>query len=250
MIESGRHETPRSPASDADRRLIGEQIVACCRVLVGEGLVGGFGHVSRRLDTDSFSISGRVPLGTLSPEEVVTVRAARAADSETAHLVPVEGAIHSAIYDARPDVHAIVRTHGDFCSVLSLLGEPVRAVHGFGATLGERVPVHDVCELIETADQAQHVAADLADAQAVSLRGNGAVVCGGDLLEACVLAVYLEESARLQYRARCVDSASTLRYLTAQEVAAASANLGSRPQLERAWKALCDRHHVTNLLAG
>ena len=250
MIEEAQNDRAHPPVRDSDRHRIAEQIVLCCRLLVGEGLAGGFGHVSRRLDDDSYLISGRVPLGTVSTEDVVLVRAGRP-EHERAHVVPVEAAIHSAIYDARADVHAIARTHGEFCSVLSLLGEPVRAVHAFGATLGAEVPVHDVCELIESADQAQRLVVQLASSPALILRGNGAVVCGADLVEACVLAGYLEESARLQHGARCIDSSSQLRYLSTEELAAAAANLGSRPQLERAWKALCGRHSVSDsVLSG
>lgn|GEM_PF-461447 len=230
-----------APGAPAD--LVAAQIVAACRLLVGEGLAGGFGHVSVRLGEHAFAISGKVPLGTISPDEVVSVLPGGPEQSK-AHLLPVEAAIHRAVYSARPDVGAIVRTHGEYCSVLSILGEPVRPVHAFGATVGAEVPVDDVCELVEDDEQAGRVAATLGRASAVLLRGNGQVVCGADLVEACVLAVHLEESARLQHKARSLDLAGKLRHLDAGEIAAAAGNLRSRPQLERAFKALCDRHSV------
>lgn len=236
-------ESKLAAAAAVDEHQHAEQIVTCCRVLAGEGLAAGFGHVSRRVGGDSFMISGKVPLGTVSVDEVVVVTE-RGPEDGLAHLLPVEAAIHVAVYRTRPDVNAIARTHGDFCSVLSILGEPVRAVHAFGATLGPEVPVYDACELIESEEKAGRLAAVLGSASAVTLRGNGAVVCGADLVEACVLAYYLEESARLQHQARCVEPAGRLRYLTPEESAAAAANLRSRPQLERAFKALCDRHRV------
>lgn len=220
-----------------------EQIVAICRLLVGEGLARGFGHVSVRLDETSFAISGKVPLSTITDAGVVVV-GPDGPEGTRAHLVPVEVAVHRAVYAARPDVGAIARTHGEFCSALSILGEPVRAVHAFGATLGREVPVYDTCELIEDSEQAARVVAVLGDASAVAMRGNGQVVCGADLIEACVLASHLEESARFQCRARSVDSSGALRYLSEDEVHRASANLRSRPQLLRAFKALCDRYGV------
>jgi HCOMODA/2-hydroxy-3-carboxy-muconic semialdehyde decarboxylase len=238
-------KAPKLAAAAVDKHRHAEQIVTCCRVLAGEGLAAGFGHVSRRVAGDSFIISGKVPLGTVTTDEVVAVTE-RGPEDGLAHLLPVEAAIHLAVYRARPDVNAIARTHGDFCSVLSILGEPVRAVHAFGAALGSEVPVYDACELIESREQARRLADVLGSASAVILRGNGAVVCGADLVEACVLAYYLEESARLQCQARCVQPAGRLRYLTSEESAAAAANLRSRPQLERAFKALCNRHHVSS----
>jgi HCOMODA/2-hydroxy-3-carboxy-muconic semialdehyde decarboxylase len=245
VIRSADPKAPQLTAAAVDEHQHAEQIVTCCRVLAGEGLAAGFGHVSRRVAGDSFIISGKVPLGTVTVDEVVAVTE-RGPEDGLAHLLPVEAAIHLAVYRARPDVNAIARTHGDFCSVLSILGEPVRAVHAFGATLGPEVPVYDVCELIESEEQAGRVADILGNARAVILRGNGAVVCGADLVEACVLAYYLEESARLQCQARCVQPAGRLRYLTSEETAAAADNLRSRPQLERAFTALCNRHHMSS----
>jgi ribulose-5-phosphate 4-epimerase/fuculose-1-phosphate aldolase len=232
------------PPGEAERRFAAERIVACCHLLASEGLVAGFGHLSERAGKDSFFISGKVPLGTISVEEVALVNGAEPEESR-AHIVPFEMVLHAAIYRARPDVGAIARTHGEFGSVLSLLGDPVRPVHAFGATLGPQVPVYDTCELIEDDAEGARLVAALDDATAVLMRGNGQVVCGADLAEACVLACHLEESARLQHRARSADSAGRLRYLTAEETSAAAANLRSRPQILRAFRALCDRHGVS-----
>lgn len=226
------------------RRAAAERIVACCHLLAREGLVTGFGHVSERVGDDSFLISGKVPLETISPGEVALVSGGEP-EAAMAAIVPFEMVLHAAIYRARPDVGAIARTHGEYGSVMSLLGRAVRPVHAFGATLGPEAPVYDRCELIEDEAQGARLAATLGGASAVLMRGNGQVVCGADLVEACVLAYHLEESARLAHRAAGLESGSRFRYLTEEEVSTAAANLRSRPQLARAFRGLCDRHGVS-----
>lgn len=233
----------KGPAAGRARRAAAERIAACCHLLAREGLVSGFGHVSERVGLDAFLISGKVPLHAISPGEVVLVEGMQP-EQQGAELAPVETVLHAAVYRTRPDVGAIARTHGEYGSVLSILGEPLRPVHGFGATLGPEVPVYDTCELVEDERQGARLAATLGGASAVLLRGNGQLVCGADLVEACVLACHLEESARLAQRARSARGSSRFRSLTGEEAAAAAANLGSRPQLARAFSALCQRHGV------
>jgi HCOMODA/2-hydroxy-3-carboxy-muconic semialdehyde decarboxylase len=75
---------------------------------------------------------------------------------------------------------------------------PIRAAHGFGGMLGMEVPVHDETDLITDDAMGQSVAAALGNRAAVLLRGNGAVITGGSLPQACVRAVYLEEAAWMQ----------------------------------------------------
>jgi ribulose-5-phosphate 4-epimerase/fuculose-1-phosphate aldolase len=115
--------------------------------------------------------------------------------------VPHEALLHGEIYRARPAVGAIVRTHARYSSVTSLMAAPVRAVHGFGALLGSDVPIFPQALPIVSADLAQQVVAALDDADAILLRGNGAVVLGRSVPEAAVKAILLEESCELTYLA-------------------------------------------------
>jgi ribulose-5-phosphate 4-epimerase/fuculose-1-phosphate aldolase len=40
----------------------------------------------------------------------------------------VESGLHAAVYQARPDVHAVVHTHQAYASALALVGEPIPAL--------------------------------------------------------------------------------------------------------------------------
>jgi HCOMODA/2-hydroxy-3-carboxy-muconic semialdehyde decarboxylase len=54
----------------------------------------------------------------------------------------------------------------------------IRPLHGQGAWLGERVPVHDDARLLRSPALADAAAASLPDGEALLLRGNGALTLG------------------------------------------------------------------------
>jgi HCOMODA/2-hydroxy-3-carboxy-muconic semialdehyde decarboxylase len=97
--------------------------------------------------------------------------------------------------------------------------------------LGRVVPVHFVNDLITNDAMGQAVAVSLADHVGVLLRGNGALVTGSTLPQACVRAIYLEEAAWLQVTATKVGGAIPF---TPEEL-----NARSRwhdVEMERAWE--------------
>lgn len=69
------------------------------------------------------------------------------------------------------------------------------------------------------------------------LKSHGAVVVGADIVEAFVLGIYLEETARRQYLARAIGNPYTL---TAAEVETIGGNLRKPHLLKKVW----DYHHA------
>ena len=130
--------------------------------------------------------------------------------------VPIESILHGAIYRARSDVSALVRTHSKYVNVMGILGKPARVVHGFGSFLGAEIPIYDKPFLISNAQLARELVAALGDSEAVLMRGNGDVVTGHTVGEATVKAIFLEESCELQYLALC---AGQPKYFTPEELA-------------------------------
>jgi ribulose-5-phosphate 4-epimerase/fuculose-1-phosphate aldolase len=174
-------------------------IVTGCRILSRRGLVEGFGHISVRLDDGSVLITPRKALLLVEAEEIVHL------DSSGRQVggkgsPPVETSMHLAVYGARPDVAAISRTHSFMTSSFASMGQPIRAVHSFGTHLGEEVPVHADMALVSTGDRARDVVATLGSFDAVLLRGNGTLITAPTLVEAVMRAVWLEESAAIQWR--------------------------------------------------
>ena len=220
-----------------------EEVFAACRVLVGEGLVEAYGHVSARLgDAERFLVTPRYAPSLLGgPQDLLVVDLdGRVVRGEAAP--PLEVWMHTEMYRRRPDVAALCRTHAFAATAWSTLGEPLRPVHGFGAFLGVEVPVFATPFLITTPELGRAVAETLGDGEAVLLRGNGQLVAGGSVGEACVKAIFLEQSAQLNLAAR---AAGTPRVWNAEEVARRTGPDVPYDHFGRAWEYYRTKHAVS-----
>jgi ribulose-5-phosphate 4-epimerase/fuculose-1-phosphate aldolase len=184
-------------ASSAELRA---EVLAACRVLTRFRIVEGFGHVSARLPAERILITPRRPLGLVTEGELVEL------DLDGRQLAgegraPLEVPMHLAVYRRRPDATAIVRGHPRHVAAYACAGEPLRVAHGFGANLGPVVPVFAQPFLVADAQMAEGVAHALADGQAVILQSNGMLAVGESVPQACVQALFLEETAELQLMA-------------------------------------------------
>ena len=164
------------------------------------GIIDHNGHCSARRDATSFYInSGASVRGALTTDDIVTV-------SFNGDLVegtdrpPLEFHIHSEIYRARPDVNAVMHTHPQWSTFLTMTGVAYKPVYAQGVLLGD-VPLMDSPLSVNTKPMGEKLAATLGRGPAVLLKAHGAVTVGADVVEAFVLAAYLEENAYRQYMA-------------------------------------------------
>jgi L-ribulose-5-phosphate 4-epimerase len=175
-------------------------LVDAIRMLARANIVDHSGHGSARRDAGSFYINSAASArGALTTNDIVV-------DDLDGNLVdgsarpPFEFHIHSEIYRARADVGAVVHTHPQWSTFLTMVGAPYRAVYAQGALLGD-IPLVDSPQSINTRPTGERVAATLGAGPAVLLKSHGAVVTGADLVECFALAAYLEENAYRQYMA-------------------------------------------------
>jgi HCOMODA/2-hydroxy-3-carboxy-muconic semialdehyde decarboxylase len=165
------------------------------RAIGRAGLAHAYGHCSLRLNAREFLVSPAKPLGMVSNTDLPVT-------------VPIEGPlpadvlgevrIHQQIYQVRGDVRGIVRFQSPKVVSLSTLGRSPHARHGFGSYFAPQPPFWSDPRLVRDDERAAAVARTLGGARAIVLRGNGAVVVGSSLEEACVLAWYLEDAARVE----------------------------------------------------
>lgn len=165
------------------------------RALARHGLVHAYGHVSLRLDQDHFLVGTSRPLGLVQPDD-------------SGHIVPLHGPlpdgvlpevrIHREIYRARPEVGGIARVQPPKLMSLSTLGRTPASCHGFGAYFHPQPPLWNDPMLVRDDALATTLAQTLANAPAIVMRGNGAVLAGTSLEMAVVLAWYLEDAARVE----------------------------------------------------
>src|ERR687886_831973 len=90
-----------------------DELVAGYRILAREGVVDAMGHLSvRHPDKPGhFLISGsRAPL-LVRREDVMTCRPDGEPIDANGRQPYIERFIHAALYEARPDVHAVIHNH-------------------------------------------------------------------------------------------------------------------------------------------
>lgn len=85
--------------------------------------------------------------------------------------------------------------------VLGLIGEPVRVVHNWGVSFHDGVPVYEERGYVRTPAQGASLANTLGDHRGCLMKGHGAVVSGGDVVETVVRSLELEYNCWLQVTA-------------------------------------------------
>ena len=115
----------------------------------------------------------------------------------------VEYPIHTEVLRARPDVRAVVHTHGEAVTAFAALGVPLRAVNHDGVLFSEPdVPrFGGTGGLIRTLELGASVAGALGAAPAVLLPRHGLVAAGPDIAAAVMYAVLLDRACRAQLTA-------------------------------------------------
>jgi L-fuculose-phosphate aldolase len=207
------------------------------RMLENAEVVDFNGHMSCRLPgTDHILInSGKSVRSALTAADIIAIDMdGKPVDGDV--VPPMEFHIHTEIYRRRPDVNAVAHTHPLWSTLFSMVGETVQPVTMQAAVMG---PVQTFAKTasINQKELAVELAAALGEHRVVMLKSHGAVVVGADVVEAFVLAVYLEETAKRQYLARALGTPYALGAAEADKIAG---NLRKPHLLRKVW----DFHHA------
>lgn len=216
-------------------------LVVANQVLVHHQVLDAFGHVSARHPQrpDRFLLAGRMPPYLVGEDDILEFDLAAVPVHEPDAATFIERFIHSEIYAARPDVHSIVHSHSPaMVSIGAARGTSLQAICHTCGFLSDGVPVFEIRDvagdasdlLIRNASLAKALAAQLANAAVVLMRGHGSTVVGSNVRHAVYRAVYAETNAKVQIAAATLGDTVCL---TAAE--ADAAELTSDVQVERAW---------------
>jgi L-fuculose-phosphate aldolase len=209
-----------------------QQLADALRMLEQAEVIDFNGHMSCRLgDTGHVLInSGKSVRSALTAADIIEI------DMEgkpvgTDVVPPMEFHIHTEIYRRRPDVNAVAHTHPLWSTLFSMTGQKVEAVTMQAAVMG---PIQSFAKTasINQKALAEELAQALGPHRVVMLKSHGAVVAGADIVEAFVLGIYLEETARRQYMARPLG---TPYVLSAAEVETIGANLRKPHLFKKVW---------------
>lgn len=206
-------------------------LVRAISILERLGIIDFNGHFSVRLPDGNILINtGSSVRCALTTDDFVVVNADGVA-AEGAPAAPAELPLHLALYQTRPDIHAVVHCHPEWSTLLSSTGHEYEVVMPQGALLG-KVPVFPSPMSVNNAHIASAIANKLGDGRAALLRAHGSVVVGTDILETTVMAIYLELNAERQVRAGMLGNPYIF---SPEESTSLRNNLNKRGLFEKCW---------------
>jgi L-fuculose-phosphate aldolase len=172
-----------------------EQVAWACRILADEGYADlTLGHVSARDPASNTILIKRkgVALDEVEPDDVVEVE-------DGATDLHLETVLHTAVYERRPDVGAVVHGHPPYVTAFAATDAKLELLTHDAVLFANGIAFFDETpELITEDDQGRAVAEALGDRRAVVLRNHGVLVADRDLRWAVLSAVTLERAVRLQ----------------------------------------------------
>lgn len=223
-----------------------DELVTANRILAREGVVDAFGHVSIRHPSfpDRYFLSRARAPECIEVEDLMQFALDGAPIDAAGRKPYAERFIHGAVYEARPDVQAVVHNHSPTVVPFGITNTPLRPVMHMCTSMGTHVPLWDSRTafgdtnlLVTNMEMARDLAAALGTHAVALMRGHGCVVAGRSLREVVFNSVYLELNARLQLKASTLGA---ITFLTDGEVEA-SLRTRSSFTYERAWEYWCRR---------
>jgi len=139
-----------------------------------------------------------VPYRRIRPADVLLVGPGGVESGR--HRPSSELAMHLAVYQARPDVGAVVHTHSPWATTWAVLGREIPAVHYVIASLGNCVRIAAYATY-GTAELAEGAVRTLGADNGVLLASHGVLTVGGDLDSAIENALQVEFLAELYWKA-------------------------------------------------
>ncbi|WP_439817430.1 class II aldolase/adducin family protein [Zavarzinia sp. CC-PAN008] len=114
---------------------------------------------------------------------------------------PAGFTIHSAIYNARPDVNSAMHLHTRAGMAVSTLECGLLPISQFSLQFYNRVAYHDYCGIALDLAEREALARDLGNHDVMILRNHGTLSVGRSVQEAFILLFYLERSCEVQIAA-------------------------------------------------
>lgn len=202
-----------------ERELRNELVQYGCKMLDAGLITGTWGNLSARSRAVMVITPSGIGYRSLQTDDIPVV------DIESGALLlkgkgspSSELALHQAIYQARPDIKAIIHTHSVYataCAVSRMAILPI--VEDLAALTGGTVEVADYAPA-GSEQLAKNAVIALGKNNAVLLANHGAVGCGTNLHEAMIACQLIEKTAKIFINAhslpgeiKCIPSADVER---------------------------------------
>jgi HCOMODA/2-hydroxy-3-carboxy-muconic semialdehyde decarboxylase len=218
-------------------------LVIANRILAQEDVVDAYGHVSMRHpdNPNRFLIARSVAPELVTADDIVELGLDGQPVREEKRTLYLKRFIHAAIFEARPEVMAVVHAHAEDTLPFGIAdATTLRPVIHSGSFIGNNVPVWDIADsfddtnlLVTNIDQGRDLAKCLAGNNVALMRGHGFAAAGRSLIEVVRMSVYLPRNARALLRAKQLGGA--IKYLSQGEIDAR--NRGYSPYSTETWRA-------------
>ena len=218
-----------------------EDLALANHILVNEGVLDGFGHISVRnpANPERFFIARSMAPALVTPHDILEVDLTGEVHDAQGRRTYVERFIHSAIYKARPDVMSVIHSHSPAVIPFGVTGARLRPICHMSGFLGATTPVFDIRHsagestdlLVSSQALGEALAKVLGPSNVALMRGHGSVTVGNSIKQAVFRGVYTESNARLQAEASRLGE---ITFLTEAE-AKATSDMNDK-HLDRPWE--------------
>jgi ribulose-5-phosphate 4-epimerase/fuculose-1-phosphate aldolase len=227
--------------SPTDLDALRSELAIANRILVDQGVLDAFGHVSVRhpARADRFFLARNMAPASVTAADVLELDLDGNPVDAQGRKSYLERFLHGELLRARPDAMAVVHSHSPAVIPFSVTqGARLQAVSHMASFLGTDTPVFEIRDfagdasdlLIRDRPLGVALARVLGSGPAVLMRGHGITVVAASLREAVFRAVYAEFNARIELEALGLGPVT---FMTAGEAAASAATNAS--QVDRAW---------------
>src|SRR6266540_3321005 len=160
-----------------------QDLVSANRILAKEDVVDAYGHVSIRHPDNPkhFFLARSLAPDLVERGDIVELGLDGQPVRDETRALYLERFIHAAIYEARPDVHAVVHAHAEDILPFGVAqATPLKPVIHSGSFIGAHVPVWDIADkfgdtdlLVRNMDHGRDLARTLGNNNVALMRGHG-----------------------------------------------------------------------------
>jgi HCOMODA/2-hydroxy-3-carboxy-muconic semialdehyde decarboxylase len=217
-------------------------VVIANRILAREGVVDAYGHVSMRHpdNPERYLMSRSRSPELVTLDDILEFRLDGEAIEDRGFGLYAERYIHGGIYEARPDVMAVVHNHSHDVIPFTISKEPLRPAFHVAAAIGAHVPVWDIRDnfgdtdlLVVNMDHGRDLARGLGDNTVVLMRGHGCAVVGWSLKAAVLTSIQLQANAKVLAVARGFGEVT---YMSPGEIDKMKETFLGPLSVDRAWE--------------
>ena len=232
-----------------DIRPVLEELVTANRILAHEHVLDSFGHVSIRHPhkPDRFFLSRARAPEIIQVEDIMEFTLDGTSVGAEPGKPYSERFIHGALYEARPEVNAVVHNHSPSVIPFTVTKRKLRPIMHMCAPIGSDIPNWDIRD--KFGDKTNLLVTDMAmgrdfahclGGRAVALmRGHGSTVAARSLREVVFTSIYMELNADMLIKSLTIGDGD-VTYLADGEIATIAKGRAGFT-FERGWENWCNR---------